>query len=177
MMETGMLAELPSAEALLAAVHELRKRGYRRLDAFAPHTVKGLEEALSLPRSNINRMIFPFGMLGAALGYLVEQWCNGVDYPLNVGGRPLVSWPAFIPIAFEAGVLSAGLTGLLLFLLLSRLPRLYAPIFDAEGFERASVETYWVGIDDRDPMWSEAQAELDLKALGALHVARARRRT
>ncbi len=176
-MNTGALAAFGSAAELLDAIHELRRRGYRRLDAFTPHMVKGLEEALGMPRSKINRMIFPLAMLGAAFGFFVQWWCNAVDYPLNVGGRPPNSWPAFVPITFEAGVLTAGLTGLLLLLALTRLPRLHAPVLDVEGFDRASIDTFWVAIDDRDPMWNEVQVDRDLHEVGAIRVARARRRT
>jgi hypothetical protein len=176
-MDTGYLAQLLTPEDLLRAVHELRRRGYRRLDAFTPYPIKGLEEALHLRRSPLNWRVLPLALLGAGFGYLIQWWCNGVDYPLNVGGRPLNSVPAFIPITFEAGVLSAALTGCFLLLLLCRLPALYSPLFDVPGFERASVDRFWVGVDDRDPWFNEVQTERDLRELGALSVARAQRRT
>jgi hypothetical protein len=175
-MRAGMLGEWPSPEGLLHAVGALRERGYRRLDAFTPYPLEGLEEALDLRRSRLGWMVLPVALVGAASGYLVQLWCNGIDYPLDVGGRPLNSVPAFIPITFEAGVLSAGLGALYLFLLLCKLPDLYCPLADAEGFERATTDGFWVGVDERDPRFDEARIERDLRDLGAVTVSRARGR-
>ena len=173
-METGLLAEFRTPEDLVRVVRELRARGYQRLDAFSPYPVHGLEEAIGLTRSNLNLTVFPLAVLGAAFGFLVQWWCNAHDYKLNVGGRPLNSIPASIPITFEAGVLTASLLGLLVLLILCKLPALYSPLFDVPGFERASIDRFWVGIDERDPSFDELQGERDLRELGALSVGRAR---
>jgi hypothetical protein len=172
-MRTGILAEFPTPEDLLRAVRELRRRGFRRLDAFTPYPVKGLEQALSLPRSPLNWMVFPFAMIGAGLSYLIQWWCNAVDYPINVGGRPLNSVPAFIPIVFETGVLTASFLGFFIFLALSGLPDLYSPVSDVEGFERTSTVTFWVGVDELDPAFNAVELERTFTELGALHVGRA----
>ncbi|APR76323.1 ABC-type Fe3+ transport system protein [Minicystis rosea] len=175
-MRKGYVGEFRTSDELLQAAAELRRRGYRELDAFTPYPIRGLEQALGLPRSRIARMIFPVAIAGAGLGYLIQLWCNAFDYPLNVGGRPLDSTPAFIPITFEAGVLTAGLSGLFILTLLCRLPDLYSPLVDVPGFERASIDTFWVGIDERDPSFNEVQIERDLRDLGAVTVARTRER-
>lgn len=175
-MRSGYLGEFRTPEELLHAVGELRHRGYRKLDAFSPFPVKGLEQALKLPRSRLNWITFPFAFSGAGLGYLVQLYCNAYDYPINVGGRPLNSVPAFIPITFEAGILTTGLTALFVLLLLCRLPQLYHPVFEADGFARSSVDTFWVGIDALDPQFNDVQVERDLRELGAIHVTRARER-
>jgi hypothetical protein len=175
-MRAGMLGEWPSPEALVGAAAALRRRGYRRLDAFTPYPVKGLEEALGLRRSRLGWIVFPLSLAGAGFGYLLQYWCNGVDYPLDVGGRPLNSAPAFIPITFEVTVLTAGLSALYVFLLLCRLPDLYSPVADAEGFARATTDGFWLGVDERDPSWNEVQIERDLRELGAVTVSRARGR-
>jgi hypothetical protein len=176
-MRTGMLAEFRTPEELLGAVHELRRRGFRRLDAFTPYPVKGLEQALALPRSRINWMVFPVAMAGAAFAYLAQWYCNAFDYPINVGGRPLNSAPAFIPIVFETGVLVASFTGFFLFLVLSGLPDVYSPLSDVEGFERASIDTFWVGVDERDPAFNQVELERAFAELHARSVGRARART
>jgi hypothetical protein len=175
-MRAGVVGELPDAAALLDAVRELRRRGHRDLDAFTPYPVEGLDEALDLPRSPLNWRTMPLGALGALVGYFLQLWCNGVDYPLNVGGRPLNSAPAFIPITFETGVLFAAVFGVLWGLWLTRLPRLYLPLFDAEGFERATLDRFFVGIDAREPGFSRARAEQDLAEIGATRVMVARDR-
>ncbi len=173
-MRTGMLGEFRTPEELLAAARELRKRGYRRLDAFTPYPIRGLEQALGLRRSPLGWILFPIALVGAVFGFFVQWYCNAFDYPLNVGGRPLVSTPAFIPITFEAGVLTAGLSGLFVFILLCRLPELYTPLSEVPGFERASIDAFFVGIDELDPSFNEVQAERDLQELGALTVNRVR---
>jgi hypothetical protein len=175
-MRTGLLAELRTPEEMVAAIVELRRRGYREIDAFSPYPVKGAEEALGLPRSRLDWIVFPIAMLGAALAYLLQWWCNAYDYPLNVGGRPPNSAPAFIPITFEMGVLSAAVSGCIAFLVLCRLPELYAPVFDVDGFRRAGIDRFWVGVDDRDPQYNEVQLRRDLADVGASVIHHARRR-
>src|SRR5262249_53577773 len=132
-VNTGIVAEFETAEALLHALHELHRRGYRRLDAFTPYPVKGMEEAMGLRRSPLCWIVFPIAIVGAGLAYLVQLFCNAYDYPINVGGRPLNSAPAFIPITFESGVLAASLGGCFVFLLLTGLPQLHAPVADVPG--------------------------------------------
>jgi hypothetical protein len=169
-----MLAELGSPEELLRAVGELRRKRYEELDAFTPYPIPGLEEALGLRRTRLAWMVFPVAMAGAGAGMVVQIYCNAIDYRLDVGGRPLLSLPAYIPITFESGVLFAGLGGLFILLLLCRLPELSSPVFDAEGFASASVDGFWVGIDERDPRYRQDQVEEDLRALGPRRISRAR---
>ncbi len=175
-MYAGLVAEFVTPEAMIAAARALREKGYRRLDTFSPYPVHGAERALGLRRSRLGWILFPIGFAGAGLGYLVQLYCNGYDYPLDVGGRPLNSAPAYIPITFESGVLATSLAGFLVFLILTRLPELWAPVFDVEGFERASIDRFWVGVDVRDPMYNPVQLERDFAELGAIRVARAKRR-
>ncbi len=175
-MEAGILAELETPEALIAAARALRARGYRRIEAFTPYPVKGLDAALGQGRSRLSWLILGFGLLGAGAAYLIQLACN-LDYPLDVGGRPLHSAPAFIPITFEMGVLGAALSGVLGFFLWARLPRLHSPLFDVPGFERASLDRFWIGVDERDAGFNPDRVERDLKAFGPLRVARARGRS
>jgi hypothetical protein len=176
-MHAGIVAELGTPEEAVRAVRELRRRGYRRLDAFTPYPVEGLEEAIGRPRSRLAWTVFPIAMAGAGAAYLVQLWCNAVDYPINVGGRPLQSVPAFIPITFETGVLVASIAGVVVFLVRCGLPALWAPVFDVEGFASASLDRFWVGVDDRDPRFDAAELERVLRELGAAKVALAKRRT
>jgi hypothetical protein len=175
-MHTGVVAEFATPEEMLRALGELKRRGYKRLDAFMPYPVPGIEEAIGAPRSPLTRIVFPIAAAGTGLAYLVQLFCNGIDYPINVGGRPLNSAPAFIPITFESAVLTASLAGVFVFLLLCNLPELYAPVADVPGFERASLDRFWVGIDDRDRMFDAEQIRLVCEELGALSVGYARRR-
>ncbi|AUX44135.1 membrane protein [Sorangium cellulosum] len=170
-MRAGLLAEFETPEAMLRAITELRGRGYRRLDAFTPYPVRGVDEALGLRRSPLPWIVFPFAIAGAAGGYLVQWHNNAYDYPLIVGGRPAHAAPAFVPITFEMMVLATALSGFVAMLLLARLPELWSPVFDVPGFERASIDRFWIGIDARDPALIRPIAERDLTALGARAVA------
>jgi hypothetical protein len=176
-MRTGLVAEFLTPDALLAAARALRKKGYTDLDAFTPYPIHGMDEALALPRSRINWLTLPCALFGLVGAYLIQWWCNGYDYPLDVGGRPPHSAPAFVPITFEMMVLFGGLGAMTLFFVLSKLPELYAPIFDVDGFERASIDAFFLGIDERDPMFDRVRAELELRELGAVSVAFAKERS
>jgi hypothetical protein len=169
-MKRGILAEFEAPEPMTRAILELRQLGYRDLDAFSPYPVKEAEDALGSKRSPINWMVLPFALSGAGLALLVQWWCNAYDYPLNVGGRPLFSLPAWVPIIFEMGVLGASLGGFLLLMILCGLPELSSPIFSADGFDSASNDRFWVGVDARDPAFDGGKLRVELLALGATRV-------
>jgi hypothetical protein len=164
----GVMAEFASPEALIAAVDRLYERGYRRLDAFTPYPVRALEDKIT-PRSPVAAIMLVAGIAGALFGYGVQWWCAVVAWPLNVGGRPPHSAPAFIPIAFESAVLFAAVTGFFALLALCRLPRLHHPVFEVDGFERASVDRFWIAVDATDDAW-EPDLKEKLVELGALRV-------
>jgi hypothetical protein len=169
-MKHALLAEFEAPEPMLRAIGELRRQGYRHLDAFTPYPVKGLEAALGQRRSPITWLVLPFWVTAAATAYGIQWYCNAFDWPLNVGGKPPHSAPAFIPITFEMGVLGASLAGLILLLVLTGLPELYHPLFEAEGFERATLDRFFVGIDTRDPVFDEPRLRDALAGLGALQI-------
>ena len=170
-MRTGILAEFRTPEELIRAIVELRARRYKRLDAFTPYPMKAVLDALGLPRSKLNWLVFASGIAGAGLAYLIQWYANAYDYPLDVGGRPLHSAPSFIPITFEMGVLSAAVAGIVSFFIVARLPELYSPLFDVEGFERASIDRFWLGVDQRDPAFDPEALSRILTELGALYIA------
>lgn len=169
-MRTGVLGEFTTPEAMITALAELRYRGYRKLDAFSPYPVHGAEEAAGMERSRLDWIVFPFAFTGAAVAYLVQWYCDAHDYPLNVGGRPPHSAPAFIPISFEMGVLTAALVGMIVYLALAGLPELWSPVFEVDGFERASIDRFWVGVDAGDPRFVRADVERALAELGASRI-------
>lgn len=175
-MRVKLGAEYASPEALLQAASEMHRRGYRRLDAYTPFEVEGLDEALGIRRTRIPLVTLVSGLLGAATGYLVQWFCNSFDYPLDVGGRPIHPAPAFIPITFETTILfAAGATFAALFIA-SRLPEPWNPLFEVDGFERATVDRYWIGVDGRDPSFERDATESDLRATHPLRVVEVERR-
>src|SRR6266511_842183 len=149
-MRPGCVAEFATPAHVRAAVQTLRSKKYKRLDVYGPYPIEGIQADLGLGRSWLTWIVFPLAFGGAGLGYWIQWYVNGVNYPLNVGGRPSRAWPMFIPIAFETAVLMSGVGAFVLFFALSRLPRLWQPIFDVEGFESASKDRFWVAIDERD---------------------------
>ena len=163
------MAEFETPDALQAAYEALRAQGYSRLDTWTPYPIKGLLKTRA--ESPVPAIMLVAGLLGGSLGYLVQWWVNVRAYRIDVGGRPLHSAPAFIPIAFESAVLAAAITGFAAMLWLSGLPRLHHPVFDVDGFERASVDRFWLGVDDADPRFDPAVSD-DLSRLGALRCAR-----
>jgi hypothetical protein len=166
----GVMAEFGSAGELLHAVAKLREMGLRKLDAYTPYPIRALEPLLGIKRSFIPKVVLGMALLGAASAYALQWWCAAVAYPLNVGGRPYHSGPAFIPITFETGVLFAALTAFVLPLVLAGLPRLHHPVFEVDGFESVSVDGYWVAVSVDDPELDRARAETELKSLGAKRV-------
>ena len=155
------VVEFASADGALAGAKALVARGLSQVEAFTPYAVPELETALGVRRSRIPFGAFALGATGCALSSLFIWWTAAVAYPLDIGGRPYNSVPADIPIMFETTVLVTGVSAFLAVLLRSKLPRLYHPVFTLDGFERTTLDRYWLGIDHTD-------AKLDDEALAAL---------
>jgi hypothetical protein len=171
MAERALFAELEGADALVTAIEGLRAAGYTRLDAWTPYPLKKLEPLLGVPRSRVAIAVFVAAVIGGTFAYGLQWYLTTVSYPLNVGGRPLHSAPAFIPITFETTILFAAITAFLAPLALAGLPRLHHPVFDVEGFEQRSVDRCWLAVLERDPRFEiRATTEL-LHRLGARTVA------
>jgi hypothetical protein len=168
-MASWVLAEFDTADALDRAFEALRREGYTHLDTWTPYPSKRLVK--TLPESIVPYLMLFGGLLGGGFGYLLQWWVNVRAYRIDVGGRPLHSAPAFIPIAFESAVLAASLTGFFALLWASRLPRLVHPLFEVDGFERASIDRFWLGVHDTDPRFDAGVSE-ELTRLGALRCAR-----
>jgi Alternative complex III, ActD subunit len=145
-----LAAEFADADALLRAIRRLRAAGHRALDAYTPHPLVEVEAELALGRSRINWMIFPLAIGGAAFAFALQSWCNAVDYPINVGGRPPYSWVTSIPITFETGILATALSSFFILFWVLGLPRLTHPLFKLDGFERASLDRFWLTVEDAD---------------------------
>jgi hypothetical protein len=153
----GLLAEFRTPAELLAAARQSFAEGYRKMDAFSPFPIDGLAEALGRRRTGVPLIVLLGGIAGGIGGYFMQWFALAVDYPLNVGGRPFHSWPAFVPITFELTVLCAALCGLIGMLVLNRLPHPHHPLFAARGFERATRDRFFLCIETRD-------AKFDLNA-------------
>jgi hypothetical protein len=165
---TGLMAEFDSETAIVAATNALIEEGYRELDAFTPRPIEALQDAIAPERSSLPRSVFIGGLCGALTGLGGQWFCNAWDLPLNVGGRPPFSLPAFIPITFELMVLFAALTAFFGVLHRARLPHLTHPVFTVEGFSRASIDRFWLFVSASDPHFDRVEAEALLRREGCV---------
>ena len=166
----GVMAEFASAETLVAAARRTCAAGYRKVDAYAPFQVEDLADALRLPPSRIPFFMLTGGFGGAALGLGMQYYANLYSYPINIGGRPLNAWPAFIPPTFELIILCAILSGLLALFFTVHLPTVYHPVFNHPDFRRASRDGFFLCIEAADQAFDPRQAELFLRTLTPLSV-------
>ncbi len=166
----GLMAEFGSAEDLLVATRRAYSAGYRRMDAYSPFPVEGLAEALGSRHTVVPWITLSGGVLGALAGYALQFWVHVVALPINVGGRPLNSWPMFIPVTFEMAVLGAGLCTLVGLLVLNRLPEPYHPVFNVPAFARATRDRFFLCIEARDASFDSTLTRAFLEQLGPRQV-------
>ncbi len=166
----GLAAEYATPQEVLSAAEAARQSGFRAMDAYTPFAVEGLDQALGQPPSRLGFLVLAAGILGIALGYGMQYFASVEYYPLNVGGRPLNSWPNFITITFEVTVLLAALTTTVFMLLRNGLPQPYHSIFNAPGFERVSRDRFFLCIEATDPHFELAATRAFLEGTGALAV-------
>jgi len=147
----GLLAQFTTADELIAAAGAVRSAGFTHTEAFAPYPLPEAARALGYRRSGVSFIVLLGGLLGAALGFFMLYWTSAYGYPLNSGGRPLDSWPVFIPITFELGILTAALAAFLGVFVLCGLPRYHHPLFAAPLFARATTDGFYLCIEADDP--------------------------
>jgi hypothetical protein len=146
----GLMAEFGTPEAVVAAAERARAEGYRRIDAYSPFPVEGLAEAVGFHKNRLPLIVLIGGLIGCASGFYLQYWVHVLDYPINIGGRPLNSWPMFIPVTFELTILLAALAAVFGLLVLNGLPMPYHPVFNVERFELASRNRFFLCIESRD---------------------------
>ncbi len=166
----GLSAEFETHEELVRASEEAYAHGFRQMDAYAPFPVEGLAEALG-KKNRMPLLILCGGILGGTSAYFMQWFANVVSYPINIGGRPLHSWPAFVPITFEVTVLGAALTAFFFSLGLSGLPKPYHPMFNLPAFERASQDRFFLCIEADDPKFDSTSTREFLQRLHPLQIA------
>jgi hypothetical protein len=165
----GALAELSGPDALLAAARRAVRQGYRHLEAFSPLPVEGLSELLGPRDTRVLQLGLAGGILGAIAGFGMQVYTN-YDYPLNVGGRPLYAFAAFLMVGFWITILGAALAAGLGMLALNRLPRLHHPLFAASRFHLVSRDRFFLCIRATDPQFSREETLQFLAGLDALSV-------
>ncbi len=166
----GLMAEFDNSDRLIDAAERARASGYRKLDAFTPYPIEAVSEALGHHGSKLPLLVLIGGILGALGGFGLQYWVSVIEYPLNVGGRPLNSWIAFIPVTFESTILLASLAAVLGMLALNGLPRPYHPVFNTPRFALASRDRYFLCIETADPRFDRQATEAFLQGLGPVGV-------
>ncbi|HJT15892.1 MAG TPA: DUF3341 domain-containing protein [Thermoanaerobaculia bacterium] len=157
----GLLAEFDNVESLQRAAADLLIRGYRHVRIYTPYPVKEVSGLFASPIArlktfSISPLVFAGGFGGAVVAYFIQWYANVIDYPLNVGGRPFNSWPAFIPITFETTILGAALAAAVAFLILNSLPQFHHPLFNSARFERATQDRFFICVEKRDGKYDQA---------------------
>ena len=167
----GLLAEFREPAAVVRAMERTREAGYTKLEGYSPFPMEELSEAMGWhTRGRLPKLVLLGGLLGAATGYGLQYYTAVVAYPLNVGGRPLHSWPSFIPVTFEMAVLFAALTAVLGMLALNGLPRPHHPVFNVEDFKLATTDRFFICIQATDPRFDPAETRRFLEGLGPVKV-------
>jgi len=170
MSSPSLLACFDSSVQLLAATRALRERGFQALDALTPYPVEGLPQALGLSRSRLPILAFAGAVAGAGAIVALQYYSVLIDYPINVGGRPLGSWPAFLIPGFECAILGAALVAFFGMLAGNGLPRYHHPVFDAESFTLATGDRFYLVVDADDPHYDRASVRRVLRRFKATSV-------
>ena len=166
----GLVAEFESAAALLGAARRARAEGYLELEAYTPYPVEGLAEAVGMRRTWLPLIVLGGAVAGAVGGFMLQYYLAVVDYPLNVGGRPLNSWPAFVPVAFEFMIAAAVTAAFVSMLALNGLPRRRYPLSNVTRFGQDRADRFFLSIEAGDPSFDPEATRAFLASLGAIEV-------
>lgn len=166
----GLMAEFENPTALAAAARQVREKGYRRVEAYSPFAIEEVNEALGLHHNKLPLIVLCGGILGGLTGYLMQYYVAVIDFPLNIGGRPLHSWPSFIVITFELTILFAAISTVLGLFGLCGLPEPYHAVFNVPRFAFASRDRFFLCIESRDPLFDRHETAEFLHSLSPREV-------
>lgn len=161
------MAEFGSARELIAAVRSFSEYGYTLLETYSPVP---LASGVPRRRSRLPIVVFVAGAIGGVLSYTIQWFANVYAYPLDIGGRPAHAIPAFLIPTFEGTVLAASLAAFIGFFVITRLPQPWHPVFEIDGFERATIDRYWLAVDAADPRCAPDRTIRELSALSPLRL-------
>ncbi|SRR6266496_2848141 len=166
----GVMAEFANPSDLVAAARHTYQAGYRRINGYSPYPIEELSEAIGFTHTSLPLIVFIGGVVGGLGGFFMQYWIEVINYPINVGGKPYNSWPAFIPITFECTVLVAAFAAVLGMLMLNKLPQPYHPVFNAPDFALATRDRFFLVVEANDPKYEHDAVVALLKSLDASEV-------
>ena len=166
----ALSAEFSGKEEIVAAARRAHTAGYRKVEAYSPFPIEEMPEALGRSRTAVPLITLFGGMIWGLGGYFMQWYAMAIDYPLNIGGRPYHSWPAYIPITFEMTILGAALSAVISMMALNKLPEPHHPVFNAPNFDRASQDRFFLFIEAADPKFDLTQTRAFLAGLQPLQV-------
>ncbi|MGH9943109.1 MAG: DUF3341 domain-containing protein [Pyrinomonadaceae bacterium] len=166
----GLMAEFDNPTDVVQAAERTYGEGYRRIDAFSPYPIEALSEAVGVHSTKLPLIVLIGGILGGLAGYFMQYYVHVIDYPLNVGGKPLHSWPAFIPVTFELTILGAAFGAVFGMLALNGLPEPYHPVFNTPNFALASRDRFFLLVEATDPKFDRERTREFLRSLGSREV-------
>jgi len=166
----GVMAEFPDPQALVAAAKRAYATGYRKMDTFSPYPIEEAWEAIGHHDKRLSKIVLAGGITGLLTGVGLQEWVHQIAYPINIAGKPLNSWPQFVPVCFELTILFAALSAVLGMIILNGLPQPYHPAFNVPRFERASRDKFFLLIESADPKFDKQQTTDFLKGLNAAEV-------
>jgi len=166
----GILAEFKTPASILDAAGRAYAEGFRQFDCHTPFPVHGLDRAMGLAASKVPWLVLGGGLTGGSCGLLLQWWTSAVSYPLIIGGKPLFSYQAFVPVTFELTILLASFGAVFGMFALNRLPMFYHPIFRAPTFHRATDDRFFLSIEAKDPRFDVARTRQFLEAIGGENI-------
>ena len=166
----GLMAEFDDPTSLVDAAKRTYAAGYRKIDTFSPYPIEEAWEAIGQHDRRLSLIVLGGGIIGLLAGLGLQEWVHQIAYPMNIAGKPLNSWPQFVPVIFEMTILFAALSGVIGMLLLNGLPMPYHPVFNVARFERASRDKFFLLVESADPKFDREQTRDFLKRLNPSEV-------
>jgi hypothetical protein len=167
----GLMAEFDSVDSVISAAHRVYEAGYRKVDAYSPFPLEELSEAIGFHKNGVALVCLVGGLLGGTAAYILQWWINTISYPVNIGGRPLHSWPSFIIVTFEMTILFSGLSAVFGMIALNGLPMPYHPVFNVPQFDAASKDRFFIVIFASDRNYDADGTRRFLEGLNPISVA------
>jgi len=166
----GMIARFEDPSELIKAAKKVRDAGFKKFDCHSPFPIHGMDDAMGLTRSPLGWVVGLFALVGVSGGILIQWWSASIAYPLVIAGKPLVSYQAYVPVAFALGVLLAAIGATISMLMFNRLPQLFHPVFYSDAFAKFSNDGFYVSIEHDDPKFDQHQTRTFLETIGGKDV-------